>query len=82
MAAEHKFIIPKDGVNIRDPLSKEIIPKEGLYVPWTGPHGRFWRRRENDGSITVYDEKPIIEKKEEVKHDKKYNIGGKLNDNI
>ena len=50
MSNETKFLVPKAGLLIRDPVSKNILPAEGAVKPWIGPEGRYWRRRVNDGS--------------------------------
>jgi hypothetical protein len=55
---EYKYIIPLDGLLIRDPHTKAIIPPEGATIPWIGPEGRYWRRRVKDGSCIMYNEKP------------------------
>ena len=60
MSAEVKFIVPKDGQIVRDPISKQALPVEGLEKPWIGPEGRYWRRREIDGSISVFENNPKI----------------------
>ena len=62
MSAEVKFIIPKDGQIVRDPISKQALPIEGLEKPWIGPEGRYWRRREIDGSIQVFENNYYINK--------------------
>jgi len=53
-----KWAIPKPDIIVRDPRNKTILPTGGAYVMWTGPEGRYWRRRNNDGSISVSDNKP------------------------
>ncbi len=52
MSNETKFLVPKAGLLIRDPVSKNILPAEGAMKPWIGPEGRYWRRRVNDGSCS------------------------------
>jgi len=52
MGSETKFLVPKEGLLIRDPVSKNILPPEGAVKPWIGPEGRYWRRRVNDGSCS------------------------------
>lgn len=64
---EQVYLVPKKGVLIRHPRSKEIIPEEGCVVPWTGPEGRFFRRRVNDGSAKIRTKKPEIKKEKEAK---------------
>jgi hypothetical protein len=60
MSAEVKFLIPSNGQIVRDPMSKQILPVEGMVKPWIGPEGRYWRRRANDGSVIVLDERPKV----------------------
>lgn len=53
------FIKPKfESLIIRDPITKNILPKEGAFVELTS----FWKRRIYDGSVIVV-EKFINEKK-------------------
>lgn len=40
-----KFLKPKEGMLIRDPYTKKIMPEEGMEVDWDGSLGRYWRRR-------------------------------------
>jgi len=57
MAKETKFVLPKEGLLIRFPKApKTILPVTGATVPWIGPEGRFWRRRNMDGSIIVFED--------------------------
>lgn len=58
MGAETRFVIPKTDSIVRDPRTKTPLPIDGAIVPWIGPEGRYWRRREMDGSIIVFAEKP------------------------
>lgn len=67
MSAEVKFLIPKPGLIVRDPRTKVPLLPEGEMKDWIGPEGRYWRRRANDGDITVLDEKPAVEAKYERK---------------
>lgn len=48
-----KFVKPVGEAFVRDPRTKAVMPKEGMTVPWTGPIGRFYRRRLRDGSIEI-----------------------------
>ncbi len=48
-----EFLVPKEGLLIRDPITKKFLPKAGA-MKWTrGPLGRYWRRRIRDGSVFV-----------------------------
>ena len=58
MANETKYVVPKSGLLIRFPNQpKTVLPVVGGIVPWIGPEGRYWRRRSNDGSIDVYEDR-------------------------
>lgn len=48
------FLIPLEGLLVRDPVSKEILPASGGEKPMIGPEGRYWKRRIRDGSVKVY----------------------------
>ena len=53
-------LIPKNGLIVRDPITKRPIPIEGIEVNLD----RFWRRRIADGD--VYIEIPKKTKKEKL----------------
>ena len=53
MIGYDKWVIPAEGLVVRDPRTKAVLPPIGMYKPWTGPEGRYWRRREKDGSIII-----------------------------
>lgn len=58
MSIEFKFLIPTHkGSIVRDPISKDILPEEGVNKPWTGPMGRYWKRRVKDGSVYIGNQK-------------------------
>jgi hypothetical protein len=61
MGKEYKFVKPREGLTVRDPVNKAIIPAEGCNVPWIGPDGRYWRRRVNCGDVILIEveEKPV-----------------------
>lgn len=48
-----KWVIPQKGLLIRDPRTKAILPPVGMFKPWTGPEGRYWRRRVKDGTVII-----------------------------
>lgn len=43
-----KFLKPVNGLVVRDPESKEILPVDGSVVAMNS----YWRRRVQDGSVT------------------------------
>lgn len=53
MGAESKFLKPREGLLVRDPLTKAIIPAAGSNLPWIGPEGRYWRRRVSCGDMIL-----------------------------
>lgn len=51
---EHtKFLIPKKGLIVRNPVTKDILPEKGMAVTWMGPEGRYWKRRVNCGDCII-----------------------------
>lgn len=42
------FVKPKEGIAVRDPDTKRLLPEEGAEVPETG----YWARRLRDGDVT------------------------------
>ena len=42
------YLIPKDGLIVRDPLTGKPLPKEGAPKPRTA----YWLRRVRDGDVT------------------------------
>ena len=45
---ENFYLIPKDGLIVRDPLTGKPLPKEGAPKPRTA----YWLRRVRDGDVT------------------------------
>ncbi len=43
------YVIPKPGLIVRDPLTRNALPAEGATVNENG----YWRRRLRDGDISV-----------------------------
>lgn len=68
-----KYLIPKFGIRVPDPRSKAPLLVQGEYKEWSGPNGRYWRRRYKDGDVTIG--KPpksiIVEENIEVKKSRK-----------
>lgn len=60
-----KFLIPKTGLIVRDPFTKEPLPEHGALKPWVGRDGRYWRRRVKCGDCVVGN--PPKKVKKEVK---------------
>ena len=64
MAKDTKFVTPKTGARIRFPKQpKTVLPEAGAIVPWIGEEGTFWRRRDRDGSINVYEDREEYNRK-------------------
>lgn len=52
MAGNREYLKPKkEGMVIRHPRDKRIIPPEGDWCDMTAPYGRFYRRRIAEGSL-------------------------------
>ena len=43
-----KYLVPKEDLLVRDPVSFNPLPSEGGWVDWNGSSGRYWRRRVRD----------------------------------
>jgi hypothetical protein len=66
----NKFLIPREGLIVRDPSSGTPLAKDGEWKTRTGPAGRYWRRRVDCGdaiivekeasSSSVVDEQPTF----------------------
>ncbi len=70
-----KFFLPREGQLVRHPVTKAIIPEGGGMIDWTGPIGRFFRKRVKDGDGTVSDSrtgKVIVEEKKVKKENNKW----------
>lgn len=53
MRGRTAYLVPLEGLIVRDPISKDVLPAEGEVKPLVGPEGRFWRRRLRDGSVKI-----------------------------
>jgi hypothetical protein len=47
------FAVPREGLVVRDPSSKQPLPAGGAIVPLSGSDGTYWRRRIDCGDVTV-----------------------------
>ena len=65
-----EFLIPKKGLVVRTPGTFVALPESGAEINMTGKDGRYWRRRINDGSVTI-GRKPSIQKPKTKVEDKK-----------
>lgn len=71
----HEYLIPGKDLIIRDPNTLAIIPPEGMLLPIVGREGRHWKRRINDGTMTIGKPVQPPQTKEsftEIKKDGKY----------
>ncbi len=50
---ERLFVRPKEGVIIRHPKSKAIMPESGFWIVLDRGEGKYWRRRLACGDIVV-----------------------------
>jgi len=53
MADQIVVLVPGKGMLVRDPLTKKVLLEKGEPRLLVGPEGRYWRRRIQDGSVTV-----------------------------
>lgn len=53
MDGSTKFLIPKAGLMVRDPVSKTPLAEAGEWKTIIGPAGRYWRRRIACGDVTT-----------------------------
>ena len=66
---QHKFLKPRKGLLVRDPITMEIMPEKGMEVPWFGVQGTFYKRRVKcgdciDGTNITEIKKKVKDKKE------------------
>jgi len=66
------FLVPLQGLIIRDPIDKLILSKQGETKPLVGAAGRYWRKRLKDGSVKIANPPKVI-KKEKPSRRKKEN---------
>lgn len=45
--SETKFVVPADGLQVRDPATGAVLPAEGAEVPLN----TYWLRRLGDGDV-------------------------------
>lgn len=69
MSEFQKWLIPRPGLIVRDPRTKAPLPPQGMFKDWTGPEGRYWRRRVKVGDVTI-GEPPSTKKAEETVKEK------------
>lgn len=50
-----KIVKPRNGLLVRDPITKGIVPEDGMKVQWTGPNGTYWKRRVLQGDCELVD---------------------------
>lgn len=54
---KQKFLVPKKGLLVRDPISFTPLPEEGLMVDWNS----FWRRRVKREDCSIVQGKELEE---------------------
>ena len=64
------FLIPLDGLLVRDPGNKTPLAATGETKPLIGKEGRYWRRRIKDGSVYIKETVTRIKKIKETKENK------------
>ena len=70
-----KFLKPNEGALVRDPVTYNPLPKEGMLVDWVGSTGRYYRKRVKDGDCIIVDQSKKADRKKRKSEVKK-------NDNI
>lgn len=53
MDGSQKFLIPREGLMVRDPVSKTPLAAAGEWKTIIGPAGRYWRRRIDCGDVKI-----------------------------
>lgn len=49
-----QFLVPSSkGLIVRDPISMQPLSEKGAMKPWTGPQGRYWRKRLRVGDVII-----------------------------
>jgi hypothetical protein len=48
-----KFVVPRKGLLVRDPISLTPLPAAGMMKPWSGRLGVYWKRRWRCGDVTI-----------------------------
>jgi len=69
MKVKVAYLIPDEGLLVRDPLTKNPLLKEGELKPLIGREGRYWRRRIKDGGVKIGEppsQKSIASKRKKV----------------
>ena len=67
---EEKFLIPRKGLIVRDPETKDIMPESGMLVPWYGRKGTYYRRRVQCNDCKIIENDIKLSKKKIVSKDK------------
>ena len=47
------YLKPGEGGMVRDPISMDIMPPEGMFKPFAGVEGKYWKRRVKDGDCVI-----------------------------
>jgi len=70
---EFRYVKPSsDGLIVRYPGDKAVLPEIGGVVPWVGAEGRYWRRRVKVGDVVITSQPRVVKEEifEEIKEDK------------
>lgn len=67
MDGSTKFLIPRTGLIVRDPISKTPLAETGEWKTIIGPAGRYWRRRIGCGDAVESKPAPVYQSKKYVK---------------
>ena len=47
------YLIPLEGLMVRDPVSKTPLTEKGEMKPMAGYEGTYWKRRVADGTVRI-----------------------------
>lgn len=67
------FLIPNEGLMVRDPKTKTPLSQKGETKPMGGSEGRYWRRRIRDGAVKIGKFKKKVKTIKHIKQKKEEN---------
>lgn len=62
-----EILVPRKGLLVRDPWSKDILPVEGAKKPLVGTKGKYWKRRLRVGDVSIQEAKSTYKPSSERK---------------
>ena len=61
-----RFLVPKEGQLVRDPVTRTPLDTKGEWKDWEGTKGIYWRRRLKDGDVLIQEPVPLNDVKESI----------------